>query len=545
MTARSRHRTRLSSLLLLLLVACGGTTGGAMRDDGLGDEIEAPGRGARSYSMRPSEGSEVGTDERAARARVGVERAASASGDTLIGDGRLAILAGLLAERTGEGGTLPPPEVTRFFAWHLGLPESMVHAVLVAVPDPATLEAAVSDAVGSFLRRQDYHAFGVSVVDRGGISRVVVVLTVRGFTLADVPRSFEAPTEVTLEGSLGPGLERPVVEVRRPSGVVDRVSGERGPDFRLVVPLPTEGEHDVRLFATGSAGSTLIARLPLYVGREPPRTLRLGVTESHAGTEDAASVEASLFRMLNDARAAEGLPALEAHEGLVAIARAHSADMATNDFFAHQSPTHGSPVNRVTDAGLSSGLVLENIGRGAGSAAIHAQLMAAPQHRVNVLNREVTHVGIGAVAYEEGGETRFLVTQVFFKITPTIDTLRAPGTLLELVNRARTSRSAGAVERDPNLDAAAQEAAETFLRDETRPQDEIMDEATGRLRRFAIAYRRVGGVLAVVSSLDEAATLEPTFDPGVRYVGIGVAQGTRGGYPPNAIVVVYILGWSR
>ena len=65
------------------------------------------------------------------------------------------------------------------------------------------------------------------------------------------------------------------------------------------------------------------------------------------------------------------------------------------------------------------------------------------------------------------------------------------------------------------------------------------------MRRFAIAYRRIGGVMAVVTSIEEAARLEPTFDPGLRYVGIGVAQGERPDQPPNSIAVVILFAWPR
>ncbi|MEZ4248449.1 MAG: hypothetical protein R3B99_09440 [Polyangiales bacterium] len=58
-------------------------------------------------------------------------------------------------------------------------------------------------------------------------------------------------------------------------------------------------------------------------------------------------------------------------------------------------------------------------------------------------------------------------------------------------------------------------------------------------------FRRVGGLMAVVGDVGEASRLEPTFDPEVRFVGIGVAQGDRPDAPPNSIAVVIVLAWPR
>ncbi|HJL48479.1 MAG TPA: hypothetical protein RMG45_21645, partial [Polyangiaceae bacterium LLY-WYZ-15_(1-7)] len=76
-------------------------------------------------------------------------------------------------------------------------------------------------------------------------------------------------------------------------------------------------------------------------------------------------------------------------------------------------------------------------------------------------------------------------------------------------------------------------------------QQDTVDEASSGLRRFSMMFSRVGGLMAVVGDVDEAARLEPTFDPEVRYVGIGLAQGDRPDAPPNSIAVVIMLGWAR
>lgn len=537
---------RWSLLPLVLAAACAGTgSHETLRGVRLGDSVEAPGDPARVYSTRassPAVVGEVGVDA----VQRGIERASQSSDASLVGDGRLGLLAAWLAERMGDGATLPPVELTRFFALHLGLPESTLHTLLVGVPDETALESAVADSVRQYLRRQRYDAYGAAVVVRQGIRVAVVALSERPFTLDDVPRSLRAPADLPLRGRLTSGFSQPSFELRSESGDVTRLPAGGGPEFSVNLPITTEGEHEIRLLATGSTGSTVLARFPVYVGEDPPRSIRLGAEDApSASASDAGAVEQELLRLLNAARAAQGLAALESHDGLAGVARAHSRDMVENRFIAHQSPTTGSPADRLRAADLESGLVLENLGRGPDAATIASTLLQTPQHRSNILNRDVTHVGVGVVGVGSGNSREWVVTQVFCRITRAIDVLRAPSVLLAQVNRARLARNAPEVELDPNLTNAAREASQRYLADAAVSQDDVLDDATAGLRRFAIAYRRVGGVMAVVNSLEEAATLEPTFDATVRYVGIGVAQGTRPDLPPNAIVVVYILGWER
>jgi hypothetical protein len=51
--------------------------------------------------------------------------------------------------------------------------------------------------------------------------------------------------------------------------------------------------------------------------------------------------------------------------------------------------------------------------------------------------------------------------------------------------------------------------------------------------------------MTVVSRVEDAGRLEPTFDPDVTTLGIGVAQGNRPDLAPNSIAVVIVLGWPR
>ena len=122
-------------------------------------------------------------------------------------------------------------------------------------------------------------------------------------------------------------------------------------------------------------------------------------------------------------------------------------------------------------------------------------------------------------------------------IIQSAQTLRTipPNELLDRINAARRARSAGALELDENLQAASMQAARDFFARPDMTQQQAVDQASAAVRRFAIQFRRIGGVMAIVTTLEEAATLEPTFDSDLRFVGIGVAQGDRPDQPPGSI----------
>lgn len=542
---RARHRaaSRASLALALSLAACGGngdrSTLGTAQDF---REIEAPAPSVLAYQTASADGDAVqGSDADAVRA--GVQRASEMRGMPLEGDARLAQLASWVAERLGPDGEPPPNEVVEFFARNLGLVEPVPHIMVLGQPAD-TLEDGVADSVGQFMQHQVYNRYGAAVVPRGPLSVAVVLLSWRWVELQPVPRRIDAGSPLTLRGELLGEHRNPTVVVAAPDGQVRRLPAGGGPEFDVRVPTQGAGVYQVELVGRGEHGDTVIANFPVYVGEDIPRRVRFDAAPS-GGAQDVESVRRELFDMLNETRREAGLPPLHEHVGLREVGLAHSRDMAEHDFIGHTSPRTGSAADRVRAASLTSGLVLENIGRGYSAQEIHRGLMESPGHRANLVNPDVTHVGIGVVAQPEGARSAFIVTEVFVRMSERVDLSGAPEQLVELINRARSARGAPPLSLEEHLSEAAQQSADHFFEDPSVTQQDAVDDASAGLRRFAIAYRRIGGVMAVVSSVEEAGALEPTLDPDVRVAGIGVAQGTRADTGPNAIAVVIVLAWPR
>jgi uncharacterized protein YkwD len=541
-----RAATRSARLLLLAtLFSCGGSADqGRVRGTDLGEEVEAPGAGADAYATTPSPGAVLG-DQRAEAVERGVLDAARSENMTLEPDGRLALLCAWLAENMQTGARLPPAAIVSFFAQHLGLPEPTPHILLMGQGDPTALASSIRDGTIRYLRRQHYDAYGAAVVERQGLTIAIVALSARPFEMRPVPRAMTEGQPIVVHGRLDEGWSQPRFAITLPDGSTERLPAGTGPQFDVNIPTNIAGVHRVELLADGADGPNVLANFPVYVGVPVPTSVRVASTDAEASTQTPAEVGETLLSLINEARRADGKPPLEAHAGVAAVSAAHSLDMRDNGFVAHRSPTTGEPRERLDRAGITSGLVLENIGRGYSAAEIHEGLMSSPGHRAAILNPDVTHVGIGVVVDPGRGRDGFLVTEVFLRINRAIDATAAPEVLLARINQARDARGARPLELDQNLQAAAAQAARDYFTQPTMTQQDAIDQASGAVRRFAIAFRRIGGVMAIVTTLEEAATLEPTFDTDLRFVGIGVAQGDRPDQSPGSIAVVILLAWPR
>lgn len=539
-------RDRIGLLVALLGCfgwACGGT-GGGRGTLAHQEEVAAPAPTVSNYLTASETGEAVrGAAPVSAAVQAGVERAASDHDMTLEADSRLAQLASWVADRLGSEGEPPPNEVVEFFSRHLGLVEPVPHIMVLGQPADG-LEEGVHNSVGQFMERQTYNRWGAAVVDRPDMTLAVVILSWRWVELEPIARTADPGTALALRGRLLGDHRNPTIVVDQPGGQVRRLPAGGGPDFDVRVPIADAGIYRIEVVGRGEHGDTVIANFPIYVGESVPESVQITARDG-GGDEGVEGVRRALLDLINDARREAGVSEVRAHQGLRDVALAHSRDMVEHDFIGHTSPSTGTAADRTRAAHLRTGLVLENIGRGYGADEIHRGLLESPGHRANLVNADVTHIGIGVVAQPEGPRSAFVVTQVFTRMLREVDVSEAPAQVAELINRSRSARGAPPAEIVDHLSEAAQTAAEEFFEDESLSQQDAVDDASASLRRYAIAYRRLGGVMAIVADPAEAGALEPTLDSEVRFLGIGVAQGSRSDTGPNSIAVVIIMAWPR
>ena len=155
--------------------------------------------------------------------------------------------------------------------------------------------------------------------------------------------------------------------------------------------------------------------------------LMLVVTLTATTSPAAASPgnEASFVALVNQTRAAKGLPALQTDSQLTSLARSWASSMragacGSGNFICHASPISAGVTHNWAKLG-------ENVGTGPEIGAVMDAFIASPGHYANIIDPEFTHIGVGVVW--EGG--RLYTTHRFMKLqtpAPTTTTTVAPTT---------------------------------------------------------------------------------------------------------------------
>ncbi len=522
--------------------SCGGGSAGS--GTGQRPRVDLPQAGATAYTTAAEVGGVTGDATSVPFVTAGL----ALSRGSAVTDGRLATLAAWCAPHARNGNVRP--EIIRFFSHALGMVDPLPRLVTMAVPGTnargEALTAAIADGFRGTFAAQPYTHYGATVTSSGALTTVMAAFSIRSVSLEAIDKGGPV-RDVTLRGEMAGSLSNPVIEVLRPDQSRERLPAGAGPRFDVRVPLTAVGSHHIEILGRSSRGEQVVANFPVYVGSPPPTYIEL-LEEDDELQRASRSVELELGTMLSNSRRAASKQALERDAILVDVARAHSLDMATNGFLGHESPTTRTPNDRVANAGIRTGLVRENVGRGYSAQEIHDAWVASSGHNANLSSEDVSHVGVGVVAVAEGARTAFFATQVFVNLIPVVDLNAAPGELLEAYNGHRATRGDVPLETEPNLQNAAQLAAARFFAEPSTTTELVVDDATGSLRRFSIAYERLNGVMVVVDRVEEAKNLQPIIAGDgrlARYVGIGVAQGTRPDVPANSIAVVVLLAYPR
>ena len=116
---------------------------------------------------------------------------------------------------------------------------------------------------------------------------------------------------------------------------------------------------------------------------------------------DQTGWEYEVLELTNKQRAEHGLDALIWNQDLAAAAEEHCIDMAERDYFDHKTPEGLSPFDRMKKLGITYIYAAENIAAGQPDPqSVVNAWMNSPNHRKNILNKNLKEVGI---AYSRGG----------------------------------------------------------------------------------------------------------------------------------------------
>jgi uncharacterized protein YkwD len=110
------------------------------------------------------------------------------------------------------------------------------------------------------------------------------------------------------------------------------------------------------------------------------------------------AAERALLDATNRERAAQGLPALAWDAALASAAQRHADRMAQQHAISHQFPDEPALLDRTSQAGAHFSLVAENVAEGPDPETIHSGWMHSAGHRANILDPELTAIGIAVVS---------------------------------------------------------------------------------------------------------------------------------------------------
>jgi uncharacterized protein YkwD len=183
----------------------------------------------------------------------------------------------------------------------------------------------------------------------------------------------------------------------------DRAAAEPADRASRLVIIPPAG----RLQPTASPSrSRHPAPRPTMSAPAPSRTApRPNPPAPSTAPAPSGGVTTQVVTLTNAERAKAGCGPLAVNATLTAVAQAHSQDMATNNYFDHNSQDGRTPFDRMTAAGYRYSTAAENIAAGQRTPQdVMTAWMNSPGHRANILNCALKQIGVG---YATGSSSQY------------------------------------------------------------------------------------------------------------------------------------------
>jgi hypothetical protein len=215
--------------------------------------------------------------------------------------------------------------------------------------------------------------------------------------------------------------------------------------------------------------------------------------------------------------------------------------MRTKNYFAHTGKDGSTLGERLKRSGVGYLRATENLSSAPTAEDAHFSLMGSPGHRKNVLDPEVTHVGIGVVSQPlSNGEPNYLFVIDFYTPAPDVNPAKFRELLLTTLNQERAQQRMSPLATDGALDAIAKRHSDSMAK-----RDELAyvpDE-----NRFFAEVKNAKG------NVEGDADLFVTHDPAslrksanvhkpAKAVGIGVSQAASKRYGDRVfwVTIIYV-----
>jgi uncharacterized protein YkwD len=287
----------------------------------------------------------------------------------------------------------------------------------------------------------------------------VALLVSRKMSVKPVPTSGEPGAVIPLQFHVDPSFHSADLYVTQPRGEVKKFKAGMSSGWTVAsLPLADEvGCQWVELLAEGQRGPEVLALFPIEVGRQPSQIWVGTSPPSKSTIASPADAEAFMINLINTDRRRFGLPELTHDPALSAIARSHSAEMASGEWVAHVSPTSGDIGDRLRTGGYRVRLAYENIARAATLDEAEEGLLRSPGHRGALLSPEVHRFGVGVVW--SGTPRAYYITQIFVDPLLRAAAPALAADLEEALKRYRSSKNLMTPQADARLSRIASSVA--------------------------------------------------------------------------------------
>jgi uncharacterized protein YkwD len=281
----------------------------------------------------------------------------------------------------------------------MGTSDSLFFPIVANVRDEKEAARLLSKIVSDSIVALKVNRFGASLDSESGM--LVAVFTRRLAQLGAFPMSVEPGSTHLLWGSLVDDARCPSLLLSTPDEALfeTRVHVKAGLFWTQIFFPDEPGTYTVELLVNAD-GPQVAALFPVYAGVAPPET---PVLKLYPGTDDLAepaSMEAQALTLINKERKKRNLAPCAIDKAMTRGARQYSAAMADAGRLTHAlAPKPGN--------------VRENISLSTSIATAHANLMACPSHRRNIIDDEAVRCGVGVAAVTRDGVRLIYMTQRF------------------------------------------------------------------------------------------------------------------------------------
>lgn len=458
-------------------------------------------------------------------------------------DADLALAAREFVIQDTELGQPPPSDVREFLVTGVGAlaADTLFQHVKTTNDTDSALRKAIESVVQDRTSGTGPLHIGVGEVLTPGqmYSRQIGVVGTRlPIDIAPLARVANLRQTIHIRGHLRAAWHEISAIVLRPDGTLDTVQPTiNGDDVQVAIETGNRiGALEMQLVGTGPEGPGKLVQVRIDVGQYPPReaSFQLAPDESAIQTADAASAYA--FTLVNRDRKEHGLPALQWDLQLAGIAREHSADMRDHNFFAHQSPSTGLHVDRLRAAGYRSVASAENLAHNVSLFEAERGLMHSLGHRRNLLDPDVTHIGLGVAGSDDAnGHRRWWITQLFTKPVRNVDLAAAVEKMRADIDVLRKTKDQATLQDDAELNAVAKRAAQAGLEGKV---DNASAQALQAAKDQGLLHGKLRAWAASLPAIDQLKLPDIVQVQQATRLGVGVAQDPRSADGRVAVVLL-------